>query len=195
MNNRDLLVGAGIGAALTYILDPADGGRRRALLRDKVVWATRKTRDGVDATTRDLSNRVRGLSAEARSRWADEPVDDVRLVERVRSELGRASTHPRAIDVTARNGDVTLRGPILASEVNALLAATSAVRGVRSVVNQLEPHISDDGIPSLQGKGRLAGSRIIPVPRYWAPAGKAVLGAVGLAAAGAYFATHNPRAH
>lgn len=193
MDNRDLLVGAGIGAALAFLLDPAAGGRRRALLRDKAVRATRKTREGLQGHSRDLANRARGLSAEVRGRRADEPVDDRRVLERVRAQLGRVSTHPRAIDVESSNGDVTLRGPILASEVEPLLGAVAAVRGVRSVVNHLEPHAFDDGVPSLQGKGRAARSFVIPVSRSWIPSIKGtVLGAASLAA-GAYFVSQAGR--
>lgn len=193
MNNRDLLVGCGLGAALTYLLDPATGGRRRALVRNKVTRVTRRSREALRGRARDLSNRVQGVAAEVRAARTDEPVDDVRLLERVRAELGRATTHPRAIDVIVANGEVSLRGPILASEVNGLITTVSAVRGVRSVVNQLEPHTSDEGIPSLQGGGRLSRSRVIPIPRR--AMRNTVIGAAGLAAAGAYFATRAARSH
>jgi gas vesicle protein len=193
MNTKDLLVGAGAGAALALMLDPASGRRRRALMRDKVTRITRKTREGISGAATDLWNRIAGLRSEVSARASDELVDDTRLVERVRSELGRASTHPRAIDVFARNGTVTLRGPILESEVNGLITAVSAVRGVRSVVNQLEPHGSPEGVPSLQGAGRLPRSRVIPVPRI--RLGRRVLGAAGLAAAGTYLASRAGRAH
>ena len=190
MNNRELLVGAGIGAALVYMLDPVAGGRRRALLRDKAAWISRKSREGLAGQTRDLANRARGLSAKTRARLADEPVEDRTLIERVRSELGRVCSHPRAIDVLSINGDVTLRGPLLARDLDAVLAAIAAVRGVRSVVNQLEVHASGDRVPSLQREGRVAKS-IIPVPRSWLPRMKStVLGAAGLAAAGVYLASY-----
>jgi hypothetical protein len=175
MNTRDLLAGAGIGAALAFMFDPQGGGRRRALVRDKAVRATRKTRDGLDATARDIAHRTQGVVAATRGRLSREQIDDERLVERVRSRLGRACSHPRAIDVEARDGEVTLRGPILAEEVNDLLAVTAAVRGVGSVVNELDPHESPEGIPSLQGNGRVAGPSLDIMQRNWAPATRALV--------------------
>ena len=188
MNSREILVGAGVGAALAFILDPQGGGRRRALVRDKMVRASRKTRDGLDAVTRDMANRTRGIAAATRGRFASGDVDDDVLVERVRAKLGRASAHPRAIDVKAVDGEVTLYGPVLSDEVDNVLAAASAVRGVRSVVNELEPHDSPEGIPSLQGGGRVAGPSIDILQRNWAPATQALVGMAALAATSAVIA-------
>lgn len=177
MNTANLLVGAGLGAALAFVLDPSTGNRRRALLRDQLVRASRKTRDGLDATTKDVANRTRGIAAATRSRLQSEQVDDERLVERVRAKLGRASSHPRAIDVLVENGNVTLRGPILTHEVTDVLSAASSARGVRSVTNELEAHTSAEGIPSLQGEGHRPGSRFVRSPRQWAPATQALAAA------------------
>lgn len=75
MNNRTLLTGIGLGAALAFILDPERGARRRALVRDKAVRSARLTGDALDATMRDMSNRTRGIAAAARSKWSGGPVD------------------------------------------------------------------------------------------------------------------------
>jgi osmotically-inducible protein OsmY len=105
----------------------------------------------LDTAARDWSNRATGTVAEARRRFrADQPADDV-LVERVRAALGREVSHPRAIDVEARNGMVRLCGPILSYEVNALLRVVESVPGVRNIDNRLEPHDQPGNIPSLQG--------------------------------------------
>ena len=42
------LIGAGVGAASMFLLDPERGARRRAVVRDKAVWAGRKTRDAAE---------------------------------------------------------------------------------------------------------------------------------------------------
>jgi hypothetical protein len=196
MNTRDVLAGAGIGAAVAFMLDPVGGGRRRALVRDKAVRATRKTRDGFDATARDIAHRARGIAAATRGRLMPGDISDGQLIERVRSRLGRACSHPRAIDVEARDGEVTLRGPILAREVNDLLAVTAAVRGVRAVCNELEPHETSEGIPSLQGEGRVAGSSLDILQPNWAPATRAMVAASLLATgvAIAAYARGNSRA-
>jgi hypothetical protein len=193
MNSRDFLIGAGVGAALAYMLDPNGGGRRRALARDKVVRATRRTRDGLDATARDLANRTRGIAAATRGRLAHEEVDDAVLVERVRAKIGRVSSHPRAIDVEANGGDVTLRGPILSHEVSRVLATAANVRGVASVSNELDPHESPEGVPSLQGAGRTAGPGLDILQRNWAPATQALVTVAGIAATGMAVAAYGRR--
>jgi hypothetical protein len=140
--------------------------------------ATRVTRDGLDATTRDMANRARGIAAATRGRLSREPVDDVKLIERVRAQLGRACSHPRAIDVEAHEGHVTLRGPILAHEVNGLCAAVASVRGVQDVTNALDVHESSDRVPSLQGGDKeITGPSLDIAQRRWAPSTRALLGA------------------
>jgi hypothetical protein len=183
------MVGIGTGAALAYIFDPNRGARRRALARDQMIRAARKTRDGVDATMRDVTNRTRGIAAAARGRLSSQEIDNERLVERVRSKLGRVCSHPRAIDVIAGEGAVTLNGPILSHEIDRVLATIAAVPGVHHIVNQLEPHESSDGVPSLQGRGRIAGPSLDILQRNWAPATQALVAAAGIAATGAFLAT------
>jgi BON domain len=182
MNIRTLVLGAGAGAALAFIADPDRGHRRRALLRDQMVRAGRKSRDTVDATTRDLANRTKGVVAAARGRVAVENVDATQLLERVRARLGRACSHPRAIGVDVANGNVTLRGPIVAGEVDAVLAAVAPVRGVRTVTNELASYESTDRVPSLQGAGRLGEPTLDVLQGSWAPATQALVAAAGVAA-------------
>src|SRR5437763_1294527 len=111
-----LLAGAGLGAGLMYFLDPDRGRSRRAWMRDKAVHAAHEAQDAACVVGRDLRQRSQGLMAEAQSRLREDHVSDDVLVERVRSQMGRVVSHPRAIEVMAHNGRVTLRGPILANE-------------------------------------------------------------------------------
>jgi hypothetical protein len=60
------LITFGLGALTMYLLDPEQGRRRRALLRDQFVHTRRVVRERTSATARDLSNRAYGLAAEAR---------------------------------------------------------------------------------------------------------------------------------
>ena len=190
MDNRALLAGAGVGALLMFMLDPDRGARRRALMRDKVIRGGRLARHGADAVMRDMAHRATGIFYEARRPKSDE-VDDQRLVERVRAKIGRVCSHPRAIDVTATDGDVTLTGPILASEVEHVLSCAGSVHGVRTVSNELEPHETSAGIPSLQGRGRVAGQSLDILQRNWAPATRALVGIAALAAAGGVAAAYS----
>ena len=188
MDNRALLSGVAIGAGLAFILDPARGGRRRALVRDKVVRGTRVAGEALDATARDMRNRARGMAASTRGRFWSEDVDDARLLERVRAKLGRVCSHPHAIDVDVTDSEVTLRGPVLADEVHDLLTTAASVRGVQSVVNELEPHDSAAGVPSLQGDRRRAGASLDLLQPNWAPATRALVSVAAVAAGGLAYA-------
>jgi BON domain len=183
MASRDVLIGIGIGAFLLFIADPRTGRRRRALATDQFVRASRKTRDAIDATARDVANRTSGIVAATRARWMEERIDDRRLLERVRAKLGRACSHPRSIDVDVTDGTVTLRGPILANEIDRVLATVRGVRGVLSVTNALEPHDATERVPALQGQDDIADWELDILQRNWAPATQALMTAAGLAAA------------
>jgi hypothetical protein len=188
MDNRMLIAGAGLGAALAYMLDPDRGARRRGLARDKVIRGVHVIGRALDATMCDMSNRTRGIAAAARTRWSGDPVDDLTLVERARAKLGRYCSHPRAIEVDARAGEITLRGPILAAEVDSVISGVAAVPGANSVINELDVYESAEGIPALQGAGKRAGSRFDLFQPNWAPATRALVSMGALAAAGAAMA-------
>jgi len=132
--NKALTFGAelGIGTGMMYLLDPDRGKRRRALLRDKCVSATRKTGEGIETTARDLSNRARGIATSIQSRFTLDEIDDGGLIDRVRSKLGRIVSHPGAIEVAAEDGHVTLSGPVLESEVDNLLRCVKQIQGTSS---------------------------------------------------------------
>lgn len=149
-NRGALATGMVLGAGLMYFMDPDRGRRRRALARDKMRRTARRSGDALGATGRDLAHRASGLAAKATHSLHSEPVDDHVLVERVRAQLGRHASHPRALDVHASNGVVILRGPIMASEAAGLIAAVEKIRGVSAVTSELEPHETAD-IPALQG--------------------------------------------
>lgn len=174
------VVGAfGLGAAVMYFLDPGRGARRRATIRDKMVHALNTTEDAASTTARDLRNRVRGLTAEVRGRLDDAVVDDDILVARVRAELGRVVSHPSAIAVTASDGRVTLTGPVLASEADALRKRARSVRGVRDVADQLTVHDRPDDVPALQGGVARRGGEFELRQENWSPAARLIVGVVG----------------
>lgn len=145
-----LLGGIGIGAALMYFLDPDGGARRRSLVRDQAASAARSTSRRVRARTADARNRARGTAAELRGMRDDHPADD-QLVERVRAELGHRVNHVGAVQVSASDGQVTLRGPVLREELDDVLAAVRGVRGVHDVQNELDVHATAEGVSALQG--------------------------------------------
>lgn len=150
----------GIGAGLMYLLDPNQGRRRRHVLQDKAGHYYRTSQTNLQKKSRDLKNRASGMVAESRSRLSSnpEPVSDAKLVDRVRSRMGRHVSHPHAIHVTAEEGRVTLDGAIFESEAAQVLSAIRATPGVHEVVDRLERHAEDTTHPSLQG-GRVTNSQ------------------------------------
>jgi uncharacterized membrane protein len=164
-----LLGGVGLGTAMMALLDPVAGGKRRARMREGITHALDSTSGTIGATARDLSNRTRGLAAQARSAFHKEDASDDVLVERVRSRIGRVVSHPHAIEVHADQGRVTLAGAILSHEVERLLKHVWKVPGVRSVDNRLESHKRSDNVPGLQdGRGR-AGAQFGLMQADWSP--------------------------
>jgi len=177
MNRVKIAAGSfAAGAALMYFYDPNRGKRRRAGLRDKSAKAYAAFTDELDKAGRDFANRTQGLAAEAKS-LASRPDRSV-LCERVKSRIGRVVSHPHAIHVSNEEGVVTLTGPILESEVDALLRATRAVPGVTGVRNHLEIHQSADHISSLQG-GTTRQARAEWNQQSWTPSLRFAAGGVG----------------
>ena len=177
--NKGLLLGAGLGAAAMFLLDPARGKRRRTLVRDKLAMVTRMTGDCIDVTTRDVTNRTRGLISEIKSRISSEQPDDSVLVDRVRSKLGRVVSHPSAINVTAQNGTVTLSGPVLADEVPHLLSCVKWTAGVQDINNNLDVHEEAENHPALQGGRERTGGRFALLQENWSPTARLLAGTAG----------------
>lgn len=185
------VAGAALGAAAMYLADPDRGRRRRALATDKMRSLAVRTGDAIDVATRDLGNRVQGLRAQASHvlwrRSSSGSVDDETMVARVRKEIGRTVSHPRAIKVDAQEGRIILHGPILTQEKQQLLDCVRSVSGVTEVQDQLDVHDTPAGVPSLQGEGkarRASASSISIMQETWPPALRAVAtlggGALGI---------------
>lgn len=181
-----LLKAVGLGATAMYFFDPQQGRRRRALLRDQCVHLMNTTQHTIDVTKRDLQNRMQGCIAEfSGALHGDEPVSDEKLVARVRSKLGRAVSHPSAIEVTADNGVITLSGPVLAREAANLVRYVGNVSGVSSVDNQLDVHENPGGIAALQGGSPKSGETWDVMQNNWSPTTRLAVGS-GAAAVALY---------
>lgn len=87
------LGGAALGALTMFLMDPDRGNRRRALAKDKAYSMAVKTRKQIDAKTRDLANRAKGLRAEAKH-----------LVSGDRSESDTAGEKDTNANATAKSG-------------------------------------------------------------------------------------------
>ena len=180
MGARLFLGAAATGAISMYLLDPDHGRRRRAAMRERLASGMSRLDDARSVAARDLRNRARGVAHEIRSRFTPEEVPDEILRERVRSRLGWAVSHPRAIEISALSGRVTLSGAVLEREYVRLLRTAWAVRGVADVEDRLAVYESAAGVSALQGgSGRASGRHLGPRQENWAPAVRVVMGAAG----------------
>jgi len=168
----------GIGAAVMYFFDPQLGRRRRSLVRDKANRFVHEIQNAAEVVQRDFNNRLQGLEAMLRPPARREPASDDVIAARVRSKLGRLTSHPHAIEVAVHEGIATLRGPILANEAARTLAAIEWVPGVKRVINELQPHQKRD-IAALQGGRPRHGELPNILQESWSPTTRLVVGAAG----------------
>lgn len=131
------------GAVAMYYFDPQRGRRRRALVRDRGVAARHEVERLARAKARRAVDHLHGVVARTRAHIANAPVDDDRLRERVRSQLGHVVARPSGIDVQVRDGRVVLSG-VAASreEIDALVHTVATLPGVGEVDNLLAPDYS-----------------------------------------------------
>jgi gas vesicle protein len=98
-----LLAGVGIGAAAMYLLDPEEGRRRRALLRDQLMKAQRVTSEAMETRSRDMANRASGVAAETRAaakRAGSAPARPSTSTAGQSSTAGQPSTSASRTDVS-----------------------------------------------------------------------------------------------
>ena len=133
--------GLAAGVVGMYLLDGRSGARRRALIRDRFSHWRKIGFGKFGKRSRDLGNRLSGLTAEVSHVFEhEENVDDQTLAERIRSKIGRVVSHPKTVQVECHDGKVQLSGYALASEIPRLYESVRHVRGVRSiVVNDVKP--------------------------------------------------------
>jgi uncharacterized membrane protein len=178
------LVGIGSGAALMYVFDPISGTRRRSIARGKLQHAEVALSHELDKARRDITHRGRGLVARSFwSLWARAfqrtPVDGDKLIARVRSELGRLVSHPRAIQVSTAAGWIILNGQVLEHEADNLLRRIGKVQGVRGIEDRLERYTTADNVPSLQGSTFRSPPRAAIFQEEWPPSLRLIAGTIG----------------
>jgi CBS domain-containing protein/osmotically-inducible protein OsmY len=172
-----LAVGAvclGVGAGMMYLFDPNRGRTRRAIARDKAASWCNASSEIVARTAEDLRNRATGIATGTKSLLKSEPVSNEKLVERVRSKMGRYVSRPDAIQVDADNGHVRLRGSIFADEVDKLLQCVKGIAGIASVGNQLD--VQDMRSPSMEPR---TGEQWDFMKKNWSPTTRVMASAVG----------------
>jgi len=170
---------AGLSAGAMYFFDPDVGKRRRSLISDQVNHWLNKIGDAVDVGSRDLENRLHGFACEFQHSIGRRDSSDGVVEARVRTKLGRYSSHPRAIEVAVRDGIVTLSGPSLADEVDDVVSAVKEIDGVRDVENRMSVHQSAGNLSALQGGREPTGEPTEFMREQWSPSTRLVLGTLG----------------
>src|SRR3954469_7909700 len=170
---------AGLSASTMYLFDPDLGRRRRSLLRDQFHHAVNSFSRGIDVVARDLQNRLYGTVCEVQHLFTGRDASDDVLLARVRTTLGRYTSHPRSIVTEVRDGRLILSGPILADEVDGLVSAVKAVYGVRHVENKLDVHQSTENVSALQDGRCAPGESSDWMQQNWSPTTRFVAGALG----------------
>ncbi len=152
--------GALVGATAMWLLDPDQGSRRRARLRQQAERGVRSAQHSVDVSIRDLGRRAQGLAAEARALMSTEAVGPETLAARVRARIGHVVGNPRAVQVRAADGMITLTGSVAAHEIDALFRTVAATPGVLGVENDLQVLPSAE----LDGRFRIRGGQPVGLP-------------------------------
>ena len=80
MGLRKWMTAMALGAGLMYFYDPEHGNRRRALLRDRLMYWQNEMQDFRGKSTHDLQNRAE--EAQVRSRSMAEDVSEIRGMQR-----------------------------------------------------------------------------------------------------------------
>jgi gas vesicle protein len=175
-----LLGGIGVGVVAAYLFDPERGNARRSLIRDKANAAWRVKMRAKEAMLKDTRNRLQGFLHEAKSRIKPVTPTEIKLKQRVKSEIGHVVSHPKAVEVHVHGGEVRLIGCILAEEQKALIDAVWSVPGVDAIKHKLQVYESAEGVPSLQGEGAVPHKSVAEVvTSQWRPSTALVLGAAG----------------
>ncbi len=147
-----MLLGAGIGAGLMYLLDPHAGRRRRAIIRDQVLSFTHSAQLEANRRKQGLINRTRGQVMELRRRTIEGAVDDDTLEQRARAQVGHVISHPGALEFQARKGLVIIAGPVFRGEKQSIEQRLRKTRGVKSWdLSGIQEHDTGERVPGLQG--------------------------------------------
>jgi osmotically-inducible protein OsmY len=157
-----ILIGAAIGAAAAWFLDPNDGTRRRNVARDKATKYARQSKDKAAAKATYAGTTIKGKAtavAPGTSREpAEERLNDPALQAKVESEIFRDPDVPKGqVSVNVESGVVFLRGEIDdRSAIERLREAAASVEGVRGVENLL--HTPGEPAPTKDESHTTAGS-------------------------------------
>lgn len=167
------------GALTMYLFDPQRGRTRRVVLKDALAHSRHELGKFAGRFGRDFGHRVEGAVAETENLFHREQASDYVLEQRVRSVIGRTVSHPHAINVSCKDGCVTLSGWIMANEGEDLDKAVESIKGVAEVSTFLNTTNHPEHISDLQG-----GTPRKRLPEYlrqsWSPTARVAAGGFGI---------------
>lgn len=138
-----MLIGAGIGAGIAYLMDPSMGRTRRTQMQQQLGAQARDVTDTARQKTKYAAGVAQGAAVEtAKERFdsgRDDDVDPHTLRQRVQSEvIGHTDGALDVVVVVHDDNTVALKGRVSdpATE-RELIERTRQVRGVNSVTSEL----------------------------------------------------------
>jgi osmotically-inducible protein OsmY len=139
-----ILIGAAIGAAAAWFLDPNDGTRRRNVVRDKTTKYARRGKEEAARKATYAGETVKGKATAVAPGTGREPagerLGDPALKAKVESEIFRDPDSPKGqVSVNVEDGVVYLRGELDdEAKIEGLREAAARVEGVRGVESLLQ---------------------------------------------------------
>jgi osmotically-inducible protein OsmY len=122
-----------------YFLDPRLGPYRRGIARDRTTSIANRSIALAEKQARNARNHLQGLVAETRKALrGEEPVNDRKLAERIRSKIGRVLLHPSAIEIEVMDGRVVAKGKLKQDQAQRVVSVIRRVRGVHGVEDLVE---------------------------------------------------------
>ena len=139
-----ILIGAAIGAAAAWFLDPNDGTRRRNVVRDKTMKYARRGKEEAARKATYAGETVKGKATAVAPGTGREPagerLNDPAIKAKVESEIFRDPDSPKGqVSVNVEDGVVYLRGELDdEAKIEGLREAAARVEGVRGVESLLQ---------------------------------------------------------
>jgi osmotically-inducible protein OsmY len=138
------MLGAIVGAAAQYFLDPLGGSRRRSVATDKAGKYARQAGSEAASKAEYAAGVAKGAAVEAAKAASpggtgSDELNDPALARKVESEIFRAADAPKGeVDVNVENHVVYLRGQVDAETADRLVSEAEKVEGVERVESLLE---------------------------------------------------------
>ncbi len=165
---------AAVAVGLIYFLDPRSGAARRKSVADKISSCVNQTGEYIDAAYKSVTNHGKGWISEMRSHMSGSELSDDIIVEHIHAKIGHLIQNPGAVEVSVRDGMVTLNGPVAFDELDGLISYVASMRGVHGVTNQLR----GDGFANT-ASGGVRGALARASHAEWTPAVRTASGVTG----------------